>query len=111
MRGMPQRVEDSLLGLAAGMMLAVSAFSLLLPELDAATDILGNRTLGADLPLGVPVTVAIAIALQDIPKGLYVYNQRVSDGDRQQSFVCQGAPEAAFRLGLILALHYALFWP
>lgn len=94
MRGMPQRVEDSLLGLAAGMMLAVSAFSLLLPELDAATDILGNRTLGADLPLGVPVTVAIA--LQDIPKGLYVYNQRMSDGDRQQSFVCQGRPKPLF---------------
>lgn len=96
MRGMPQRVEDSLLGLAAGMMLAVSAFSLLLPELDAATDILGNRALGADLALGVPVTVAIAIALQDIPEGLYVYNQRVSDGDRQQSFISQGRPKPLF---------------
>jgi len=29
LRGLPQRVEDSLLGLAAGMMLAASAFSLL----------------------------------------------------------------------------------
>jgi ZIP family zinc transporter len=31
LRGFPQRLEDSLFGLAAGMMLAASAFSLLLP--------------------------------------------------------------------------------
>ena len=31
LRSLPQRLEDSLLGLAAGMMLAASAFSLLLP--------------------------------------------------------------------------------
>ena len=35
LRGLPQRVEDSLLGMAAGMMLAASAFSLLLPGLEA----------------------------------------------------------------------------
>ena len=35
LRGLPQRLEDSLLGLAAGMMLAASAFSLLLPVLAA----------------------------------------------------------------------------
>jgi ZIP family zinc transporter len=47
LRGLPQRVEDSLLGFAAGMMLAASAFSLLLPGLDAAADMLGNKTLGS----------------------------------------------------------------
>lgn len=33
LRRLPQRIEDSMLGLAAGMMLAASAFSLLLPGL------------------------------------------------------------------------------
>lgn len=51
MRGMPQRVEDSLLGMAAGMMLAASAFSLLLPGLEAGAEILGSK------PLGVGVVV------------------------------------------------------
>ena len=47
LRGLPQRVEDSMLGFAAGMMLAASAFSLLLPGLDAGAQILGGEGLGA----------------------------------------------------------------
>ena len=47
LRSLPQKVEDSLLGMAAGMMLAASAFSLLLPGLDAGTEILGNKIGGA----------------------------------------------------------------
>jgi len=35
LKGIPQKVEDTLLGLAAGMMLAAVAFSLLLPGLEA----------------------------------------------------------------------------
>ncbi|CAA7626369.1 hypothetical protein [Magnetospirillum sp. SS-4] len=46
-RSLPQRIEDSLLGLAAGMMLAASAFSLLLPGLEAGSEILGSKPLGA----------------------------------------------------------------
>ncbi|WP_421226072.1 ZIP family metal transporter, partial [Aeromonas enteropelogenes] len=64
LRAVPQRVEDSMLGFAAGMMLAASAFSLLLPGLDAASDITGNgfaaaavvvagMTLGVLLMLGL----------------------------------------------------------
>ena len=58
LRSLPQRVDDSLLGLAAGMMLAASAFSLLLPGLEAGADILGNQALGgvvvvAGMSLGV----------------------------------------------------------
>lgn len=52
LRGLPQRVEDSLLGLAAGMMLAASAFSLLLPGLEA------GEALFASKPLGAAVVVA-----------------------------------------------------
>ena len=47
LRGIPQQLEDSLLGMAAGMMLAASAFSLLLPGLDAGTEILGDKLAGA----------------------------------------------------------------
>jgi len=47
LRGIPQKLEDSLLGLAAGMMLAASAFSLLLPGLEAGAEILGSKPLGA----------------------------------------------------------------
>lgn len=47
LKGLPQKLEDSLLGFAAGMMLAASAFSLLLPGLDAGESILGSKPLGA----------------------------------------------------------------
>ncbi len=42
LRGMPQKIEDSMLGFAAGMMLAASAFSLILPGLDAAEALTGG---------------------------------------------------------------------
>jgi ZIP family zinc transporter len=47
LRALPQRVEDALLGGAAGMMLAAGVFSLLLPGLEAGTLHLGNKGLGA----------------------------------------------------------------
>lgn len=66
LRGIPQRVEDSLLGLAAGMMLAASAFSLLLPGLEAGTEILGNKALGAGVVvLGMAVGVALMLGLDE----------------------------------------------
>jgi zinc transporter, ZIP family len=43
----PQRLEDAMLGLAAGMMLAASAFSLLLPGLEAGEAMLGAKMPGA----------------------------------------------------------------
>lgn len=52
LRGLPQRVEDSLLGFVAGMMLAASAFSLLLPGLDAGTELLASKALGAAVVVG-----------------------------------------------------------
>lgn len=64
MRGMPQRIEDGLLGFAAGMMLAASAFSLLLPGLDAATGILGDQALGAAVVVfGMAMGVALMLGL------------------------------------------------
>jgi ZIP family zinc transporter len=47
LRSLPQAIEDSLLGIAAGMMLAASAFSLLLPGIEAGTELFQSDSLGA----------------------------------------------------------------
>ena len=66
LRGIPQRLEDSLLGMAAGMMLAASAFSLLLPGLDAGTELLGNKPLGAGVVVfGMALGVLLMLGLDE----------------------------------------------
>jgi zinc transporter, ZIP family len=47
LKGIDHRLEDSMLGLAAGMMLAASAFSLILPGLEAGAALTESRALGA----------------------------------------------------------------
>ena len=64
LRSMPQRIEDSLLGMAAGMMLAASAFSLLLPGLEAGAEILGSKPLGAGIVVaGMTLGVLLMLGL------------------------------------------------
>lgn len=64
LRGLPQRVEDSLLGMAAGMMLAASAFSLLLPGLESASGLLASKPLGAGVVvLGMALGVLLMLGL------------------------------------------------
>ncbi len=46
LKGLNQRVEDTMLGLAAGMMLAASSFSLILPGLEAGEGLTGSALLG-----------------------------------------------------------------
>ncbi|MDP2246659.1 MAG: ZIP family metal transporter [Nitrosomonadales bacterium] len=58
LRSIPQKIEDSMLGLAAGMMLAASAFSLLLPGLEAGEVILGNK-----FPAGLVVVFGMALGV------------------------------------------------
>lgn len=66
LRGLPQRIEDSLLGFAAGMMLAASAFSLLLPGLDAGTEILGSKGLAAGVVvIGMALGVLLMLGLDE----------------------------------------------
>ena len=60
LRSLPTRVEDSLLGMAAGMMLAASAFSLLLPGLESGAALLGSKPLGAGL---VVIGMALGVLL------------------------------------------------
>lgn len=64
LRSLPQRLEDSLLGLAAGMMLAASAFSLLLPGLEAGAALLGSKPLGAGVVvIGMALGVLLMLGL------------------------------------------------
>lgn len=66
LRRLPQRVEDSLLGLAAGMMLAAASFSLLLPGLEAANAIAGSPALGAAVVVfGLALGVALMLGLDE----------------------------------------------
>ena len=60
LRGLPQRLEDSLLGMAAGMMLAASAFSLLLPGLESGAALLSSKPLGAGV---VVIGMALGVLL------------------------------------------------
>lgn len=67
LRGIPQPLEDSLLGMAAGMMLAASAFSLLLPGLEAGTNLLGNKALGTGVVvLGMALGVLLMLGLDQL---------------------------------------------
>ncbi len=64
LRRLPQRVEDSMLGFAAGMMLAASSFSLILPALAAAGEIGGSGAaaaliVSAGLGLGVMLMLGL----------------------------------------------------
>jgi ZIP family zinc transporter len=66
LRKVPQRVEDAMLGLAAGMMLAASAFSLLVPGLEAGAEILGGEGLGvAVVVAGMALGVLLMLGLDE----------------------------------------------
>jgi len=56
LRGLSNRAEDTMLGLAAGMMLAASSFSLILPGLASGEALTGSATLGA-------LTVVVGLGL------------------------------------------------
>jgi ZIP family zinc transporter len=58
------RTQDSMLGFAAGMMLAASSFSLILPGLDAAKSITGSSLLGAGtVVIGLGLGVLLMLGL------------------------------------------------
>jgi len=66
LRGMPQKLEDTMLGFAAGMMLAASAFSLILPGLEAARDITGSALSAAGVVvLGMALGVVLMLGLEE----------------------------------------------
>lgn len=64
LRDISSRTQDIMLGFAAGMMLAASSFSLILPGIEAAQNIVGNQLLAAFVVvLGLGLGVALMIGL------------------------------------------------
>jgi len=65
LRDMTARTQDIMLGFAAGMMLAASSFSLILPGIEAAQSICDNKLLAACVVvLGLGLGVALMIGLE-----------------------------------------------
>lgn len=63
-KGIDQRLEDSLLGFAAGMMLAASSFSLILPGLEAGEGLTGSGVLGAFIVItGMTLGILLMLGL------------------------------------------------
>jgi ZIP family zinc transporter len=64
LRDIAARTQDVMLGFAAGMMLAASSFSLILPGLVAAQELSGNKLMAASIVvLGLALGVALMIGL------------------------------------------------
>ena len=64
LRDISARTQDTMLGFAAGMMLAASSFSLILPGIEAARQLSGNPLLAAGIVvLGLGLGVALMIGL------------------------------------------------
>ena len=66
LRHIPQKIEDAMLGMAAGMMLAASAFSLILPGIDAGEQMTGSKAAGAGLVVvGMALGVLLMLGLDE----------------------------------------------
>lgn len=64
LKRLPAYVEDTMLGFAAGMMMSASAFSLILPGLDAGASMTGNKVYGAGIVvLGMALGVVLMLSL------------------------------------------------
>ncbi|NLC23887.1 ZIP family metal transporter [Oxalobacter vibrioformis] len=68
----PQPVEDTMLGFAAGMMLAASAFSLLLPGLQAGVEMTGSRVMSAGVVVfGMALGIFLMLSLEQFTPHLH----------------------------------------
>ncbi len=66
LRHVPQKIEDAMLGMAAGMMLAAAAFSLLLPGIEAGGKLLSNKAGGAGLVvIGMALGVLLMLGMDE----------------------------------------------
>lgn len=64
-RSVPAKFEDSMLGFAAGMMLAASSFSLILPGMGSGTEIFGSKAMGAFVVVvGLGLGVLLMLGLE-----------------------------------------------
>ena len=94
LRAIPTRVEDSMLGLAAGMMLAASSFSLILPGLEAGKSLTDSAILGGGL---VIVGMALGVLLML--------------GRDEFTHTNMKRPDPAARAASVSIACYCLCWP
>lgn len=74
LKGLDQRLEDSMLGLAAGMMLAASSFSLILPGLEAGETLTGSGGLGGAIVVtGMVLGVLLMLGLDQFTPHEHVH--------------------------------------
>ena len=92
LRNISTRAEDSMLGFAAGMMLAASCFSLILPGLAAARDITDSGSLAA-------LTVACGLALGAV---LMLGLDQFTPHEHMSSGACGPAAERLSRVWLFV---------
>ena len=89
-RKIPQSVEDTMLGLAAGMMLAASAFSLFPAGLEAGLELTSSKMAGAGtVVLGMALGVMLMLCLEKLVPHIHyeagqgmLVSGNVSDGER-----------------------------
>jgi ZIP family zinc transporter len=81
-----QRSNDTLLGFAAGVMLSASYFSLILPSLDASTEMFGSVPLAATITAAGIILGALAIAGMDkvLPHDHFVTGHEGADAGRMR---------------------------
>lgn len=78
LRDIAARTQDIMLGFAAGMMLAASSFSLILPGIEAAQVLCGNQLLAASIVvLGLALGVALMVGLDR-----FIPHEHVESGRR-----------------------------
>lgn len=81
LRSIGQRGEDSLLGLAAGMMLAASSFSLILPGLEAGERLTGHPGLGAlSVVAGLALGALLMLGLDQFTPHEHAHGGRCGPG-------------------------------
>jgi len=80
-RTISRRVNDTLLGFAAGVMISASYFSLILPGIEAATEQHGSVTLAAFIAAGGIALGALAVAMMNelLPHEHFVAGREGSD--------------------------------
>lgn len=67
LRNISQSVEDSMMGFAAGMMLAAAVFSLIVPGIDAGVNLTDSKSLGVGLVcIGIFIGVLVMLGLDQL---------------------------------------------
>ena len=76
LRKLPQRMEDVMLGLAAGMMLAATAFSLIVPALNASGALVSHKGLASGVVVfGMSLGVLLMLGLGLLAPAMNGYHE------------------------------------